>query len=236
MIVSFSHKFIFIKTIKTAGSSVEHALASICDHNIDVISPDESMDNSGQKIVRQGCNHMIGDKGVYNHMRYPELIMTGLISRDQFENDFHKIVICRNPWDQQVSSFWHYQTLNKAYEGLELDEIKPLYLNDFTRFIAEVCYSDHNAQRELYREFYFYENGVPYFNSLIKFENLEEDFYTICARLSLPTISLPRLKTNIRRLPGHYSRYYTESTKQMVAECYPEAIDFFGYTFQDEER
>ena len=38
MIVSHEHKFIFLKTIKTAGTSIEAALAQICGPD-DIITP-----------------------------------------------------------------------------------------------------------------------------------------------------------------------------------------------------
>ena len=38
MIVSHKHKFIFVKTVKTAGTSVEIALSRFCGEN-DIITP-----------------------------------------------------------------------------------------------------------------------------------------------------------------------------------------------------
>ena len=38
MIISHKHKFIFLKTRKTAGTSVQIALSGICDQDLDIIT------------------------------------------------------------------------------------------------------------------------------------------------------------------------------------------------------
>jgi hypothetical protein len=49
MIVSHRHRFIFIKTHKTAGSSMEMALAPLCGPD-DIVTPMES--NYGTDVPR----------------------------------------------------------------------------------------------------------------------------------------------------------------------------------------
>lgn len=48
MIISHKHKFIFIKTKKTAGTSIEIALSSICDAD-DIITRISSEDEKTRK-------------------------------------------------------------------------------------------------------------------------------------------------------------------------------------------
>ena len=222
MIVSFTKKFIFFKPIKTAGSSVEEALSRVCDPKVDIVTPDSH---------RSGMNHVIGEVKLFNHIRLPEFLDTGVVSLHQFENDFHKITVCRNPWDKQVSSFWHVMRIRKTYEGLTRSQIENRYLTDFREYIVSVCRDDREGQQRVSREFFFYEDGKPFFDSLIRFEYLQRDFDILCTQLSFPKMQLPRLKTDTRLLKGDYMGYYTKETEILVKECYSEAISFFGYRF-----
>jgi hypothetical protein len=220
MIVSFTKKFIFFKPIKTAGSSVEEILSQACDPTVDIITPDSH---------RTGVNHIIGDIKLFNHIRLPEFLKTNIINLDQFKNNFHKITICRNPWDKQVSSFWHVAKLENKYDGLTLEQIKARYLVDFQDYIFRICRDGKEGQKMVSREFFFYDNGVPFFNTCLRFEYLQEDFDILCKKLRIKQQVLPRLKSNTRLLPGSYKTYYNTETYKLVKDCYKEAIDFFGY-------
>ena len=48
MIICHKYKFIYIKSMKTAGTSLEIALASFCDEN-DIISTDEEVEENLKK-------------------------------------------------------------------------------------------------------------------------------------------------------------------------------------------
>ena len=57
MIISHKYKYIFLKTNKTAGTSIEIALSKHCDHN-DIITPISAEDEAIRKIgraVQQEC-------------------------------------------------------------------------------------------------------------------------------------------------------------------------------------
>src|ERR1044072_9375465 len=63
MIVSHEHKFIFLKTKKTAGTSIELALSALCDER-DVITPlaeiDEGLRAGGRGARRAGRPPPVG--------------------------------------------------------------------------------------------------------------------------------------------------------------------------------
>ena len=61
-----------------------------------------------------------------------------------------------------------------------------------------------------------------------KYENIEEDFAFVCRKLNTPFNGLPhRNRMNAR----HYSEYYTEETKRIIAERFKDDIAIFDYEF-----
>ena len=121
MIISHKHKFIFIKTKKVGGTSLELALASICDEG-DIITP-----TSDEKI-RQELN-FIGPQNYLN--TYKELGKKGILKvflglRERHEkflrhysctrikekigsdiwNEYYKFTVMRNPYEFIVSHYF----------------------------------------------------------------------------------------------------------------------------------
>jgi len=92
MIISHKYRFIFIKTIKTAGTSIEAWLSPHCGPE-DVFTP----------IVPPEAGHEARNyQGFYNHMSAWKI-------REAVEPDiwkgYFKFCVERNPWDKTVSDF-----------------------------------------------------------------------------------------------------------------------------------
>lgn len=91
MIISYKHQFIFVKSRKTAGSSIEHYLSSYLGPDDVLIGSD--LDNTPS--LNPVCKSRHKD-WQWIKQRYP----------DEFEN-FFVFSVVRNPWDVMVSAFFY---------------------------------------------------------------------------------------------------------------------------------
>jgi hypothetical protein len=116
MILSHKHRFIFLKTKKTASSSVELTLSSLCGPD-DVITP--LLDREEKLRPGRGAqNYLRGDaerertsngmsipvrgQDFYGHMKASEVVA---IAPAEWANYF-KAAFVRNPWDAHLSAFF----------------------------------------------------------------------------------------------------------------------------------
>ena len=92
MIISHKYRFIFIKTIKTAGTSIEAYLSPFCGPD-DVLTP-------VMPVVEGHQPRNFGD--FYNH--FSAWGIRRAIDAETW-NSYFKFCVERNPWDKTVSDF-----------------------------------------------------------------------------------------------------------------------------------
>lgn len=139
--------------------------------------------------------------------------------------DYFSFAFTRNPWDRLVSSFFY---LEQGGMGKRDQKNYDHYINglSFTQFVLK--YQNDIIGINHFREQYFYLDGNLSF--IGKFENIQEDFDIICDKIGIPQQQLPHKNTTKHK---HYTEYYDEETKQIVAEKYAKDIEYFGYKFEE---
>ncbi len=249
MIVSHKHKFIFVKTLKTAGTSFEVALAKVCGVD-DVVTPISPAVHG---------HHAQNAGGYYNHMP-AEQIRKSL--GDDIWSNYFKFTIERNPWDKEVSWYWFLKRKYDYQDSFREFCIKG-FLSGPDDFPEAFSYKDKvsswllwhkintdkrfGAMEMLKRKYILKEDfqGYPMdfdrysidgqvaVDFVARFENLQQDFTYIKKYLKLDEkLSLPFEKSSSRNndLAG-YREHYDDITRNLISLRYKREIGCFKYSY-----
>ena len=99
----------------------------------------------------------------------------------------------------------------------------------FRHFIVKdgwnCCYYAHNFPQI---DFVFNANQNKLTNFVGRCDDMQRDFEYVCDKIGIPKIQLPSRNPTKHK---HYTEYYNDETKQIVAEKYAKDIEYFGYEF-----
>ena len=228
MIISHKHKFIFLKTAKTGGTSVELALRSLCGPQ-DVITPidDEEGVNLGPGaqnyetaarflsrdwLYRLKCQlrRRSAPKHFYNHI--PGWRVRARIGEDVW-NSYFKFCFERNPWDREISLFF----FRRGRDG---------NADTFAGHLETL------KRRRITNWDIYSQAGRPAVDFVGRYENLEADLKLALQKCGIDwTCELPRAKSRFRTDKRHYREFYDERSRDMVGDVYRSEIEYFGYEF-----
>jgi len=228
MIISHKYKFIFIKTAKTAGTSIEIALSKYCGER-DVITPifPEKDENTRKALGYRGPQNYCVPFSSYSrhdwmtalrrrerlafYKHAPASFIKRHISPDVW-NSYFKFCFERNPWDKAVSMYWweHQQEPRPAItdfiQSRQLAAMPgiDLYTIDQKIVVDRVC----------------------------AFERIREELAEIATHLGLPeTPDLPRAKANVRKDSRTYREILGEQGRNEIARLFGREIALFGYSW-----
>jgi len=230
MIVSHAHKFIFLKTKKTAGTSIELALTKLCGDD-DIITPLTAIDEARRVDGRGAQNWKLhgwwnsprpfwkrrllkftaADYGFYNHMTADAA--KALLNDDNVWRSYFKFAFERNPWDRQVSFYQHRYRKEPAPPS-------------FPEFI----HGDKRARINNY-EIYSLDGDVAV-DFIGRYENLEADLKHALSQVGLTLDeALPRAKGTFRKDKRPYREFYDDDTRDIVGDWYAREIKLLDYAF-----
>ncbi|MDH3587762.1 MAG: hypothetical protein OEQ74_00010 [Gammaproteobacteria bacterium] len=232
MIISHKYRFIFIKTVKTAGTSIEVYLSGHCgeeDIFTQIVPAEErhrprnhtglfnpfpeirEAARKGDGFLAEGVNTL---KNLYRRKRYfPHIAAWKARCRTESSiwNNYYKFCVERNPWDKTLS---HYHMLKHRGAEMSLDE----YL--------------YNGEYCLNYPKYMDEDGLI-LDHVIRYENLYQELGEIFARLGIPySGSLDvRAKGDYRQDRAHYRDVLTERQRDRIADIYQREIELHGFEY-----
>jgi len=227
LIISHKHKFIFIKTEKTAGTSIEVALSKYLgpDDVITAISPED--ENTRRELGYRGPQNYKVPLGKYSKSDYLRALYrrkwicfynhaSARFIRDHINKDiwnsYFKFCFDRNPWDKVVSwYFWHYKK-----------EPRPS-ISDFIQ----------SGRANEIRGFDLYTiNSEIVVDEVFQYEKLGSSLEEIFQRAGLPEVpSLPDAKRGYRKDKHSYRKMLSDEDKEKVSKVYAREIAYFGYSW-----
>ncbi len=149
-------------------------------------------------------------------------------------NNYFKFTFVRNPYDKIVSEYKWFTNTEHNYPG---KHVKDFYNGvDFKTFVKiftewPKSKSKHNRNKGDYYHGLSYTHllqPINQINFIGRFENFQEDFDIVCDKIGIPQQELPHKYATDHK---HYTEYYDDETREIVAERYAKDIEYFGYEF-----
>ena len=228
MIISHRHKFIFIKTGKTAGTSIEVFLSQHCGPD-DIVTPifphvESHMPRNFTgyfnpiaeiyafrgKGYKDSIKDLIHRRKFYNHM--PALRVRSRTPRDVWQNYF-KFCVERDPWDKTVSDY-HMQRWRSDGQ-LSFDT----YLSKGQFCLNYPLYTDC-------------DNNILV-DRILRYENLTDELNEVFKLLGIPFAGSlgVRAKSEYRADRRPYHEIYTDEQRSIVRGAFAVEIRMHNYEF-----
>jgi hypothetical protein len=236
-VICHPYRCVFVHVPKTAGISIEHVFIDLMGLTYETRAP---------LLLRHNEDPAKGPPRLA-HLKATEYVSRGYLSPEQFEGYF-KFSFVRNPWDRIISEY--------KYRGYPIRLDFKTYL---FKHLPKPGFTDTYCHILPQYDFLFDERGTLLVDFVGRYESLQADFDTVCARLGISPRPLPHVNRSedVRRpvrtlndvkklLRGrlwnlerrhtfpHYSQYYDDESREFVAELFRKDIDAFGYAFGDD--
>ena len=226
MIIARSLGLLFIKTMKTAGTSIEIALSPYLQDGdfASPLEPDEEQQRSGKNVrraVRNMTRTLRMRSNAEEKIRYPHHGFD--VAEKYFSEEIdgcHAFCVERNPYDKAVSAFhFLYHRRNRPITDTRIQ-------------FAEFCQSPRLAS---FSNFDMYtRDGELVVNEVLEYDKLDRQFSALMGRKGIndPALNSKTAKAGLRPrldLDIYYGVDYELSAARLVEHAFAREFEFFGY-------
>lgn len=249
MILSYDKKFLFVKTHKTASTSAEIALSSICGDRdiITMITPideylrleigrpfqnclsDGTLEKKYLKVLKESRPRIIGipheikiARKFSNHMSINKICAALPIEL----SNFFKFTIERHPYEKAVS----IANFRLRYEAYKIGKPMHADINEIAIKIDQLI--ETGKLKKKIRNYDLYTmNGKVAVDKIIRFERLKEDFADVMKILGGNSqIELPTAKRGHRDRTIPAAELLTMAQKSWIQQICAEEFDLMNYS------
>lgn len=218
MLVSHRHRFIYVKTSKTAGTSIESYFEPLC-------MGEGEWEQASQRDEYVSPHGIIGYRGGarppgcrwWNHM--PAWLIRERLGEDAWAG-YLKFCVVRNPYERTISNFYFFRATGVLSSTPGVSD--PLAFEEWLASWDAVQDGDK-----------YLIDGRLAMDACVRYETLEGDLENLCRRLAVPwdPARLPRFKSGMRPRWASVHTLYTPRARALVAAAYAEELALFGYGY-----
>ncbi len=215
MLLSLKYNFLFVHIAKTGGTSVRTTLSRYRWRDPAYLS----------QFICSRISSLMGHRIACKLPRHSKAIAAYEMLPRELYDQLYKFAFVRNPWDLQVSSYHHLKRERPHLVGER----------DFETFLRykldpERPYQYHiDTSIDLQSDYVVDLHGKVIVDFVGRYEQLAEDFTTICETIGIPAPPLAHKRKAGDR--AGYRKYYSDTTAQLVAEHFQKDIELFSYSF-----
>ena len=201
--ISLQKRFLFVHIPKTAGNSIQSVLRHYSEDELVALRKEQD------GIERFGLRNP--NYKIKKHSRLREYY--DALGPERFRN-LYKFTCVRNPWDRMVSYYFTPTQKPENWNRKKFRETisKAVSVPDYLRL------GDGDA------------NPFDNVDCIMRFENLADDFRSVCDAIGISPPDLPQYNRSSRE---HYSKYYDEELRELVRARFAAEIERFNYRFED---
>lgn len=248
MIISHKHKFIFIKTRKVGGTSLEIAISKYLGSG-DIVTPadpeDEELRRSKGFVSSQNYKiplREFGPKEIY------------IVGKDIYKAGRKRLLHISKPSAKWPTKYYNHIPA-KLVRNLIGEKIWESYFkfsierNPWDLAVSMYFFKNRNNKKTNFKNFiregkaYIASNfdlysidGIPALDRIIKYETLDSELPEISRDIGLPENIFEAMKAI--RAKGHYrmgegyKSFYDEETKNLIKVQFAREIALFNYSFE----
>ncbi len=206
MLISDSHKFIFVHIRKSAGSSLRDTLEPLS-----LPKPTDPVAKVKSRFLK-----IEKDYRKFAFRQHNEILVAKKVLPAEVFDSYFKFAFVRNPWDRLVSE---YEFIRRRPDHGRHSKVTKMNFNEYIVY--------QSRRRDAHQiDMLADKQGNILMDFIGKFESLDEDWDRVATKLGIENRELGhRKKSGIK----DYKAYYTQETWDLVADLWKRDILAFGY-------
>ena len=221
MIINDEHKYIFIHVPKVAGESIKNKLGGAqTPHHLPAKGIQEQFPTKWDSYYK------------FSFVRNP---WSWLVSLYHFKlhidsgDVWLRPIIMKNTFSEFIYMLKDSKSLFPPKWKIQL-QFKQQVINNFGNYIDSMLESNEVPHNKSHLDFYLRDSNGNLPDYIGKIDTLQEDLDKICQDIGIERVKLLHQNSSPHR---HYSEYYDDETRDIVAKIFAKDIEYFGWVFEE---